>query len=138
MRIDPRSFLPEIRFRAVRSRGSGGQHVNKVSTKVELTFDIVDSERLDEGQKATLVKKLGSRVTKNGVLRITCDTERSQWANKLRVFEKFLLLVTEALAPVKKRIPTRPSATHKERRLKDKKEQSEKKARRRQSGNGYR
>jgi ribosome-associated protein len=134
--IDPRSFLPEVRFRAVRSRGKGGQNVNKVSTKVELTFDIPASVKLDEAQKETLQEKLRTRVTKEGILHLTCDSERSQWANKLRVFERFLLLVTEALTPQRKRIPTRPGKAVKEQRLRDKKAQSEKKARRRYRGNG--
>jgi ribosome-associated protein len=132
MLISPAGILREVSFKAVRSGGSGGQHVNKVSTKVALSFDIGASQRLTERQKTLLFQKLKNRISDDGILRLTCDTERSQLSNKILVFEKFLSLLDKALTPPKKRVPTRPSKQKREQRLQEKKERSEKKARRRE------
>jgi len=131
VKIDPASIIREVTFKAVRSGGRGGQHVNKVSTKVELFFDINASRRFSDRQKSVLLQKLRNQVSEDGVLRLTCDTERSQLSNKILVFERFLSLVTKALTPMKKRLRSGPSAAAKEKRLKEKREQAEKKARRR-------
>jgi ribosome-associated protein len=130
MKFDPKTLAREVSFRAVRSSGPGGQHVNKVSTKMELTFDIMASRRLSENQKALLLDKLRSRITSAGLLKLTCDTERSQLANKIRVFQHFYTLVNKALIRPKKRIPSKPSAASREKRLQEKKQQAEKKGRR--------
>ncbi len=131
MKIDPASIIREVTFKAVRSGGRGGQHVNKVSTKVELFFDINASRRFSDRQKSVLLQKLRNQVSDDGVLRLTCDTERSQLSNKILVFERFLTLVTKALTPAKKRLRSGPTAAAKEKRLRKKREQAEKKARRR-------
>jgi ribosome-associated protein len=117
----------EIKFRASRSSGAGGQHVNKVSTKVELMFHVDSSEVLTEEQKAVIRKKLKNRISNDGWLTLSCDETRSQAKNKEIVFDRFMALINEALKPVKKRKPTKPTKTSVEKRLKEKKKKSEKK-----------
>jgi len=117
----------EIKFRTSRSSGSGGQHVNKVSTKVELLFHVDNSEVLTEEQKAVIRKKLKNRISNDGWLTLSCDETRSQAKNKEIVFDRFMILINEALKPVKKRKPTKPTKTSVEKRLKEKKKKSEKK-----------
>jgi ribosome-associated protein len=117
----------EIKFRASRSSGAGGQHVNKVSTKVELMFHVDSSEVLTEEQKAVIRKKLKNRISNDGWLTLSCDETRSQAKNKEIVFDRFMALINEALKPVKKRKLTKPTKTSVEKRLKEKKKKSEKK-----------
>ena len=121
------NLLNEASFKAVRSGGKGGQNVNKVSTKVELTFDVSASNFLSEEQKEIILKKLSSKISDEGILRLTADSERSQFSNKEIVSEKFIALIQKALTPKKKRIKSKPSKASKEERLKLKKEKSEKK-----------
>lgn len=124
-------FLQELTFKTSRSSGSGGQHVNKVESKVELNFKIADSELLEEDQKSLLLEKLSNRINKEGVLQIVVEEGRSQRQNKQIAIERFLELVEKALKKPKYRKPTKPGRAVKEKRLKDKKELSEKKERRR-------
>ena len=128
--IKEQNFSLEWVFNTSRSSGSGGQHVNKVSTKVELRFDIVNSLLLTEEQKECLIKKLHNIVTKHGILQIVSDTERSQLANKKLVIERFYKLLEDALKVQPKRIPTKPTKRAKEKILKEKKIQAQKKKRR--------
>jgi ribosome-associated protein len=120
-------ILDELVFKAVRSSGSGGQNVNKVSTKVELRFDIENSEFLTGDEKARIFKKLKNRISNDGILIITSDTERTQLRNKNKAVELFFNLLEQALKKPKKRKKTKPTRASKEKRLKDKKLQSEKK-----------
>jgi ribosome-associated protein len=129
--LNNRDFYREFIFSASRSSGPGGQNVNKVSTKVELRFDIPRSILLSEEEKALLMLKLRKKISAEGFLIIVSQSERSQLKNKEKAIEKFYLLVTKALTPVKKRKKSRPSAASKEKRLDDKKMVAEKKARRR-------
>ena len=115
----------EISFKTSRSGGSGGQHVNKVSTKVELDFDIAASKILTEEQKAVLLQKLASRLTTEGILQIIAQAERSQLRNKKAAIEKFHTLIAEAFFVQKKRKPTKISKAAKERRLVSKKRKAE-------------
>jgi ribosome-associated protein len=120
-------ILDEVIFKASRSGGKGGQNVNKVSTKVELYFNIYDSLCLSYDEKIVLLNKLLNRIDKNGVLKITSQTERSQFQNKQIVVDKFKSLLNEALKKKKKRVKTKPTASSKEKRISSKKIVSTKK-----------
>ena len=117
----------EVRYRTSRSSGAGGQHVNKVSTKVELIFDIDASDILSEEEKTIVKEKLANRISKDGLLMLNSDETRSQVKNKEIVFNRFLLLLEDAMKPVKERKPTKPTKSSVERRLKDKKKKKKKK-----------
>jgi ribosome-associated protein len=120
----------EFNFKAIRSSGSGGQHVNKVSSKVELSFNISESLVLNEFQKETIIKKLLHRLTKDYVFILQCGESRSQHKNKSVVIKRAITLLKSALIIPKKRIPTKiPKAVIKK-RLKNKRLQSERKANR--------
>lgn len=115
----------ECTLKAVRSGGKGGQHVNKVSTKIELSFDIAASQVLTEDQKAIILQKLASRITDEGLLKLTEESDRSQHVNREKVFIKLYALLENALKPVKKRKKTKIPKAVKEKRLKSKKLKSE-------------
>lgn len=125
--MDEESIIQELRFKAVRSSGAGGQNVNKVSSKVELIFDLETSGALSEKEKIRLYKKLDNRLTKDNILLLQCDTNRSQHKNKEAVTDRFLELLKEALKVPKKRRKTRPSRAAIEKRLKAKSKKSSKK-----------
>ena len=76
--FDKHALTLELNFKAIRSSGAGGQHVNKVSSKIELTFNIQESLVFDEAQKARLLNKLSTKFTKEGLLIMQCDETRSQ------------------------------------------------------------
>jgi len=120
-------FSPEVCFSTSRSSGSGGQHVNKVETRVELIFDVVNSGLLTDEQKVLVLEKLKRRISKEGILRIAYGRSRSQAHNKKKVTERFYKLIEEALSEDKERIPTKPSEAYHNKRLKKKKQQSQKK-----------
>ncbi len=125
-----RDFTPEWIFSASRSSGPGGQNVNKVSSKMELRFHILNSQLLSESEKEILTEKLANKINNEGFLVLTCQTSRSQLTNKEEVIEKFYALLTKALKPRKKRVPTKPGKGSIERKLKEKKMVTEKKQRR--------
>lgn len=120
-------LLKEITINAVRSSGPGGQNVNKVNTKVELRFDVRNSESLTARQKVLIEVKLGNRINDKGELVITDQSSRSQFKNKSAVIERFILLIELALKRQKKRIPTKPTKSSKLKRLDNKKRLSTKK-----------
>lgn len=126
--LDEDSILAEMQFKAVRSSGSGGQHVNKVASKVELQFDIKNSLALSEAQKTILTEKLKSKISKDGILTIQCSKTRSQHKNKALVIERFFKLLTAALKVEAERKPTKIPKQVKIKRLKKKRQHSEKKA----------
>ncbi len=125
MKIQPNYFDSELRFKTSRSGGAGGQNVNKVSTKVELDFDITGSALLSEEQKLIFFKKLKNRISKDGILQVIVQTERSQLGNKQIAIEKFYDLLEKCFVEKKKRKPTKPKKSAKEKRLKTKKIKSE-------------
>jgi ribosome-associated protein len=120
-------ILNELSFKAIRSSGPGGQHANKVSSKIELTFDVLNSAILTEAQKQLLLKNLSSRLTKENVFILFCDESRSQHKNKDIVIKRFLQLIEKGLTIPKKRKPTKPTKASVKKRLKSKKNISIKK-----------
>lgn len=104
--------------------------MNKVSTKVELRFDVARSALLSAAEKEIILDKLTTRINQDGELILVSQSARTQLQNKERVVEKFYNLLTKALTPRKKRKATRPSAVAKEKRLEEKRLQAEKKRRR--------
>lgn len=126
--MDRNLILSELQFKATRSSGPGGQHANKVSSKVEVTFNLVTSAGLNEREKDRLQLKLKSKLSKNGVLLLQCDESRSQHTNKDIVTERLLKLLENALILPKKRKPSKPSRSSIEKRLKSKKKAALKKA----------
>lgn len=122
--------LNELTFKATRSSGAGGQHVNKVSSRIELSFDLQNSKALSDEEKLRLGQKLTSRLTKEGVLLLSCSESRSQHKNKAIVIERFLELIKESLKVRKPRKKSKPSKGAIEKRLKSKKNIALKKANR--------
>ena len=97
VQVDRKLIIQEIQFKAVRSSGAGGQHVNKVSTKIELAFDLLKSAALSETEKDRARKKLASKLTKEQLLLMQCDATRSQHKNKELIIERFLEVMDTAL-----------------------------------------
>ena len=120
-------LLKELKFKAIRSSGAGGQHVNKVSSKIELTFNLTDSSQLSENQKEILSKKLANRLTKEGVLILFSDETRSQHRNKELAIKRFLELITQGLKRPKIRRATKPSRSSIRKKVENKKRQASKK-----------
>lgn len=118
-------FEQEIYFRASRSSGSGGQSVNKVSTKVELNFDVANSKLLSKEQKQKIFEKLFNRINKEGALKIVVQESRSQFVNKKIALEKFQNLIASCFQKTKKRIRTKATKGAKQKRLNRKKKHSE-------------
>lgn len=121
----------ELIYSASRSSGPGGQHVNKVNTKVTLTWDIQNSDSLSDDQKQLLLQKLKSKITNDGVLILSSQSSRSQLKNKQEVTGKLEELLVQAFHVKKKRKPSKRTKASVEKRLDQKKRQSEKKRYRR-------
>ncbi|SMC40919.1 alternative ribosome rescue aminoacyl-tRNA hydrolase ArfB [Cellulophaga tyrosinoxydans] len=120
-------LLKELSYKAVRSSGAGGQHVNKVSSKIVLVFDVMASEGLTLLEKEKIYLKLANRLSKENILLLQCDESRSQHKNKELVLIRFFELLEKALKVAKKRKATKPSKSSIEKRLKSKKKAAEKK-----------
>lgn len=120
-------LVSELKFKAVRSSGSGGQNVNKVATKVELIFNLEDSLAFSEEEKLRLFQKLSNKLTKDNNLILQCDESRSQHKNKEIVITRFLGIIQDALKRKKKRIPTKIPKSVIRKRLSDKRNVSDKK-----------
>ena len=118
--METEKIVTELSFKAVRSSGAGGQNVNKVSSKVVLTFDVMNSVALDEEEKERVLKKLKSKLTLEGILILNCDEDRSQLKNKTIVTKRFLDILEKALMVPKKRKATKVPKSVVEKRLKDK------------------
>ncbi len=132
---DIEALINECRFEATRSSGSGGQNVNKVSTKVILLFNVVESNVLDQEQREIFLTKLHTRISKNSIFRIISGRERTQLANRKLVIEKFLKLVEKAFETEEERIATKPTRGSKLKQIESKKALSGKKAERSQRWN---
>ncbi len=125
--IQSRDFYQEFKFNSSRSSGPGGQNVNKVSSKIELRFNILESVLLTNEEKEIILVKLANKINKEGELILVSQSERSQLANKEKVIDKFYALICKALEPKKNRKATKPSKRAKEKRLEGKRLNSEKK-----------
>ncbi len=122
--------LSEIAIKAIRSGGPGGQHVNKVSTAIELRYNLREAS-LSEEIKLRLLKKLAHRLTQDGELIIQDSSTRSQNRNRQLALERLKRIIQEALVKEKKRIPTSINAKKKQKRREDRIHKSRKKALRR-------
>ncbi|QOD59555.1 aminoacyl-tRNA hydrolase [Polaribacter haliotis] len=107
--MNTENIIKELNFKAIRSSGAGGQHVNKTSSKIELTFDLENSLSLSDREKELLKTKLSSKLTKENSLILFCEETRSQHRNKEIAIKRFLELIKLNLIRPKKRRKTKPS-----------------------------
>ena len=133
LEITPKLSIPlgELEYRASRSGGPGGQHVNTSSTRVEIWWDVARSAAPTDDQRARLLQKLAGRLDSNGRLRLVSSGTRSQLRNREEVTERLRGVVAAALAVPKKRKPTRPSRAAKAARLEAKRRRAATKRERR-------
>ena len=123
--METEKLVAELTFKAVRSSGAGGQNVNKVSSKVVLTFDLNASQTLNEEEKALITLKLASKLTSENILILNCDEDRSQLKNKAIVTKRFIDLIKKSLIVPKKRKATKVPRSVIEKRIKAKRNTSE-------------
>ena len=126
--MNTETIIKELNFKAIRSSGAGGQHVNKTSSKIELTFDLENSTSLSENEKSVLKTKLSSRLTKEYLLILFCDESRSQHRNKDTAIKRFLELLKTNLIRPKFRRKTKPTKGSIKRKTENKKRISVKKS----------
>ena len=121
--ITPHLFIPdsEVRFSAARSAGPGGQHVNKVNSRVILEFDVKRTSVLSPYQKRRIVEMVGQRMNQEGILRLQAQRHRIQSANRADLLDRFVKILQDALRPIKTRVPTRVPHRVREKRLLEKK-----------------
>lgn len=123
-------LLKEADFKAVLSGGPGGQHANKTSTKVVLSWDLDNTQLFTTEEKERLQQRLSFKLTKDLILQLSSDHSRSQHKNKELVITRFFKLIEQSLIIPRKRKKTKPSRASKLRRLEGKKKQAQKKANR--------
>ncbi len=128
--MDKQLIIQELQFRAMRSSGPGGQHANKVSSKVELSFNLTDSQSLSESEKDRLARFFKNRLSQAGILVLQCDETRSQHQNRAILIRRFLKLLDTGLKKPKPRKQTRPKRSAVLKRLESKKKQAQKKQQR--------
>ena len=124
------AIIKELQFKAVRSSGPGGQHVNKTSSAVQVSLDVVNSEILSESQKKRISEKLKNRISTDGILTLSCSESRSQHRNKAIGIERLITLIIKSLRVSKARKKTKPSRSSVEKRITLKKNNALKKANR--------
>ena len=131
--ITPDISIPrsELTYRATRSGGPGGQHVNTSSTRIELLWDLDGSRAVTDEQRERLRAKLSARLDGDGLVRVVASDRRSQQQNRIAADTRLAALVRHALHVPKKRRRTKPPAAAKERRIKEKKIRAERKRDRR-------
>ncbi|WDF64072.1 alternative ribosome rescue aminoacyl-tRNA hydrolase ArfB [Flavobacterium sp. KACC 22763] len=129
--MDSEKIISELNFKAVRSSGSGGQNVNKVSSKVVLSFDLNASQALTEDEKLLLLENISARLTSENILILNCDEDRSQLKNKEIVTKRFLEIIKKGLYVPKIRKATKVPKAVIKKRIKDKKNISDLKQSRR-------
>jgi len=122
--VIPRS---EVTMRASRSSGAGGQHVNKTSSRVELSWNVRESSALTDEQRERLLARLSSRLSEDGSIRIVASDTRSQLRNRTAAELRLAETIAKALIVQKKRKPTRKPRAANEARLSEKKKKSERK-----------
>lgn len=111
----------DVRFSATRSTGPGGQHVNKVNSRVILEFDVKHTTALSSYQKRRIAEMVGQRMNQEGVLRLQAQRHRTQSANRVDLLGKFVKILQDALRPETPRVATRVPHRVREKRLEDKK-----------------
>lgn len=121
----------ELTFTTGPSSGPGGQNVNRTHTRATLSFDVAGSPSLTDEQRQRIAERLGSRITRAGLLRVTSQRHRSQAANRKAAVERFAELLADALSEDPERRPTRVPRAARRRRLESKRQRSETKRRRR-------
>ena len=107
--MDLEKINKELSFKAVRASGAGGQHVNKVSSKVVLTFDVYSSNSLNDDEKERLKVSLKTRLTNGNILTLNCSESRSQHKNKEIITNRFLKIISDGLIVKKFRKKSKPS-----------------------------
>lgn len=124
--INARLAIPrqELEFRATRSGGPGGQHVNTSSTRIELVWNVAESPTLYEDDRVRLLEKLAPRLDGDGRLRIVAQSERSQLRNREAALERFREVIAKALVVPKRRKATKPTKASREKRLESKRQRS--------------
>jgi len=123
--METTKLLTELSYKAIRSSGAGGQNVNKVSSKVVLTFDLANSQAFEDAEKELLFSKLANKLSNENLLILNCDEDRSQRKNKEIVTKRFLEIIKNALIVPKKRKATRIPRSVIEKRIKAKRNTSE-------------
>ncbi len=123
--MEVQKIISELQYKAVRSSGAGGQNVNKVSSKVVLSFDLNASQALSLEEKELLLLKLSARLTSENILILNCDEDRSQLKNKEIVTKRFLEIIKKGLVVPKERKATKIPKSAIRKRIKDKKNSSE-------------
>lgn len=131
MIIDQKILLSEVHYTAVRASGAGGQNVNKVNTKIQLSWALGTSALFNDEQKNRLREQLKSYLNTQDVIQLQDGHSRSQWQNKQAVAARFIALIQKALQPPRKRIPTQKSKSADVKRLESKRRQAERKVQRR-------